>query len=215
MIISQSFKTKNPDGSFGNEVALSTISDLVFYEAEDNKTLTQKTSEIEADIAKERQDRIDADKGLKKKIEDDINEEAKRADNAIAALKNELQPLITTNTSNISKNANNISTNTSNISANTADITTLQNKYNSETKMSEVESSIATNTANITALENKYNSETKMNEVDLSISRLQASVASLNEIVGSITDPIEQTILEKLADIEARLVALEKAQQTI
>ena len=188
MIISQSFKTKNPDGSFGNEVALSTISDLVFYEAEDNKTLTQKTSEIEADIAKENQDRIDADKGLKKKIEDDINEEAKRADNAIAALKNELQPLITTNTSNISKNANNISTNTSNISANTADITTLQNKYNSETKM---------------------------NEVDLSISRLQASVASLNEIVGSTTDPIEQTILEKLADIEARLVALEKAQQTI
>lgn len=195
MIISQSFKTKNPDGSFGNEVALSTISDLVFYEAEDNKTLTQKTSEIEADIAKENQDRTNADKALgeridkeksaretadnllqtnlEKKINDDIAKEVKDRGTAINSLRDELKPLITSN-----------------------------------------EDNIAANTADINALELKYNSETKMSEIDSSISKLQASVTSLNEIVGSITDPVEQTILEKLADIEARLTALEEAQQT-
>lgn len=194
MIISQSFKTKNPDGSFGNEVALSTISDLVFYEAEDNKTLTQKTSEIEAAIAKENQDRTKADKALGERIDneksaretadnllqtnlkknnDDIAKEVTDRGTAINSLRDELKPLITSNKDNI-----------------------------------------AANTADINALELKYNSETKMSEIDSSISELQTSVTSLNEIVGSITDPVEQTILEKLADIEARLVALEEAQQT-
>ena len=82
MIISQSFKTKNPDGSFGNEVALSTISDLVFYEAEENKTLTQKTLEIEADIAKEIKDRTDADEALGTRI-DDEESARQQADNLL------------------------------------------------------------------------------------------------------------------------------------
>ena len=58
MIVSQSFKIKQQDGSFSDETMLSTTSDLVFYK--DGKTLTTKTSETDAAIAKEVTDRENA-----------------------------------------------------------------------------------------------------------------------------------------------------------
>lgn len=213
MIISQSFKTKNPDGSFGNEVALSTISDLVFYEAEDNKTLTQKTSEIEADIAKEIQDRTNADNALGERID---NEKSARetADNLLQTnLEKKINDDIAAEKSARESADSELS---KRITQEVTDRGTAINSLRDELKplITSNEDNIAANTADINALELKYNSETKMSEIDSSISELQASVTSLNEIVGSITDPVEQTILEKLANIEARLTALEEAQQT-
>lgn len=213
MIISQSFKTKNPDGSFGNEVALSTISDLVFYEAEENKTLTQKTLEIEADIAKEIKDRTDADEALGTRID---NEESARqqADNLLQTnLENKINNDIAAEKSaRESADSELLRRITQEATDRGTAVTSLRDEL--KPLITNNADNITANTADINVLELKYNSETKMSEVDSSISELQASVASLNEIVGNITDPIEQTILEKLADIEARLTALEKAQQT-
>lgn len=213
MIISQSFKTKNPDGSFGNEVALSTISDLVFYEAEENKTLTQKTLEIEADIAKEIKDRTDADEALGTRI-DDEEFARQQADNLLQTnLENKINNDIAAEKSARESADSELSRRiTQEVTDRGTAVTSLRDEL--KPLITNNADNITANTADINALELKYNSETKMSEVDSSISELQASVASLNEIVGNITDPIEQTILEKLADIEARLVALEEAQQT-
>lgn len=213
MIISQSFKTKNPDGSFGNEVALSTISDLVFYEAEENKTLTQKTLEIEADIAKEIKDRTDADEALGTRI-DDEESARQQADNLLQTnLENKINNDIAAEKSARESADSELSRRiTQEVTDRGTAVTSLRDEL--KPLITNNADNIAANTADINALELKYNSETKMSEVDSSISELQASVTSLNEIVGNITDPIEQTILEKLADIEARLVALEEAQQT-
>lgn len=214
MIISQSFKTKNPDGSFGNEVALSTISDLVFYEAEENKTLTQKTLEIEADIAKEIKDRTDADEALGTRI-DDEESARQQADNLLQTnLENKINNDIAAEKSaRESADSELLRRITQEATDRGTAVTSLRDEL--KPLITSNEDNIAANTADINALKLKYNSETKMSEIDSSISELQASVTSLNEIVGSITDPVEQTILEKLADIEARLTALEETQQTI
>lgn len=213
MIVSQSFKTKNPDGSFGNEVALSTISDLVFYEAEENKTLTQKTLEIEADIAKEIKDRTDADKALGTRI-DDEEFARQQADNLLqTSLENKINNDIAAEKSARESADSELSRRiTQEVTDRGTAVTSLRDEL--KPLITNNADNITANTADINALELKYNSETKMSEIDSSISELQASVTSLNEIVGSITDPVEQTILEKLADIEARLTALEEAQQT-
>lgn len=213
MIISQSFKTKNSDGSFGNEVALSTISDLVFYEAEGNKTLTQKTLEIEADIAKEIKDRTDADEALGTRI-DDEESARQQADNLLQTnLENKINNDIAAEKSARESADSELSRRiTQEVTDRGTAVTSLRDEL--KPLITNNADNITANTADINALELKYNSETKMSEVDSSISELQASVTSLNEIVGNITDPIEQTILEKLANIEARLVALEEAQQT-
>lgn len=56
--VTQSFKEKLPNGGWGEEVKLSTISDLIFYS--DGKNLTTKTSELSDKIDTEIQDRKDA-----------------------------------------------------------------------------------------------------------------------------------------------------------
>lgn len=59
--VTQSFKEKLPNGGWGEEVKLSTISDLIFYS--DGKNLTTKTSELSDKIDTEIQDRKDAVSG--------------------------------------------------------------------------------------------------------------------------------------------------------
>lgn len=77
--VTQSFKEKLPNGGWGEEVKLSTISDLIFYS--DGKNLTTKTSELSNKIDKEIQDR----------------------ENAVSGEKNARETAITTLTNNLSK----------------------------------------------------------------------------------------------------------------
>ena len=103
MFVSQSFKTKNADGSFGNEVKFSTISDLVFYG--DNKSLTLKTNEIiqsistvennlNGKISTEKSGRESADAAIRQEMSDQKTALQNEIDEDILTAKGELQGAI-------------------------------------------------------------------------------------------------------------------------
>lgn len=96
--VTQSFKEKLSDGSFGEEVKLSTISDLVFYS--DNKNLTQRTAEINQSISQE----IDDRKNAVSAEEDTRKSEITRVEGIITSTNEDLSSLtnrVSTNESNI------------------------------------------------------------------------------------------------------------------
>ena len=134
MIVSQSFRVKNADGTFGEETKLSTISDLIFYS--DNETLTKKTTDMKNSIAQEVTDRTkavsDLSAELKKEIDDDV--EAARV---------ALQTSITANTNAI--NAINDGTNGLLAQANTY----------TDSQVNPVNDLVQTNIANISSITNE------------------------------------------------------------
>lgn len=120
--VTQSFKEKLPDGSFGKEVKLSTISDLVFYS--DNKNLTQRTAEINQSIQDEENDRIEAintvTNNLNQEIQDRkdaVSAEATRIEGIITSTKEELQGNINETNKNLDSLDDRVSTNEVNINS--------------------------------------------------------------------------------------------------
>ena len=185
MIVSQSFRVKNADGTFGEETKLSTISDLIFYS--DNETLTKKTTDIKNSIAQEVTDRINAvsdlSAELKKEIDDDV--EAARV---------VLQTSITANTNAI--NAINDGTNglLAQAKGYSDSILTQANIY-TDNQVSPVNALVQTNIANISSITDE--------------------MTKIVTLIGTPVEGEEPllSILERLTAIEERLTILEGGTQ--
>lgn len=201
MIISQSFKVKQPDGSFGDETMLSTTSDLVFYK--DGKTLTTKTSETDAAIVKEVTDRENAIDSLRTELNGNIDSAKTELNNTIASTKTELQTSITANTNAI----NTINDSTNGILAQSkayidtqteAAVASAESYTDSKVAglSTELNDSISANTASITALQGD-------------LGAVQNEVANLVGLIGESDVEPELTILERLVSIEERLTSIE------
>lgn len=95
--VTQSFKEKLPNGSWGEEVKLSTISDLIFYS--DGKNLTIKTSELSDKIDDEIKDREDAVTTLTT----NLNTEVQDRKDAVDGEKNAREAAIKDLTDNLNK----------------------------------------------------------------------------------------------------------------
>ena len=127
--VTQSFKEKLSDGSFGEEVKLSTISDLVFYS--DNKNLTQRTAEINQSIQDEENDRIEAINTVTNNLNQEIQDrkdavsaeeatrksEITRVEGIITSTKEELQGNIDETNKDLDSLADRVSTNELNINS--------------------------------------------------------------------------------------------------
>lgn len=200
MIISQSFKVKQPDGSFGDETMLSTTSDLVFF---GDKTLTKKAEEIDAAIAKEVTDRKNAIDSLRTELNGNIDSAKTELNNTIASTKTELQTSITANTNAI----NTINDSTNGVLAQSKAYTDTQTEAAvasaesyTDSKVAglstELNDSISANTASITALQGD-------------LEAVQNEVANLVGLIGESDVEPELTILERLVSIEERLTSIE------
>ena len=200
MIVSQSFKIKQQDGSFSDETMLSTISDLVFF---GDKTLTKKAEEIDAAIAKEVTDRENAIDSLRTELNGNIDSAKTELNNTIASTKTELQTSITANTNAI----NTINDSTNGILAQSKAYTDTQTEAAvasaesyTDSKVAglstELNDSISANTASITALQGD-------------LGAVQNEVANLVGLIGESDVEPELTILERLVSIEERLTSIE------
>lgn len=200
MIISQSFKVKQPDGSFGDETMLSTTSDLVFF---GDKTLTKKAEEIDAAIAKEVTDRKNAIDSLRTELNGNIDSAKTELNNTIASTKTELQTSITANTNAI----NTINDSTNGILA--------QSKAYTDTQTEAAVASAESYTdSKVTGLSTKLNDSISANTASITalqgdLGAVQNEVANLVGLIGESDVEPELTILERLVSIEERLTSIE------
>ena len=195
MIVSQSFKTKNPDGTFGNEVALSTFSDLIFMsdkEGNGNKNvqnLTVRTQEIERQLAQEIQDRIK-----------DVSDEESRAMAAEAAEKARAEAA----EADLLKKINQEITDREGAIKDLND--SLTAKINAE--VTTLNGALQTERSDRAAAISAHDTRIGTNEAD--IEALQGEITTLNSLIGTPETTLEKTILQILADFETRLIAIEE-----
>lgn len=196
MIVSQSFKIKNADGSFGNEVKFSTVSDLVFYK--DNVNLTTKTTEIINSIStlngnlsteisdrqKEntsiRQELATAKSDLQKEIDSDVaavkSVLQKEIDSDVAAAKSVLQEEIATANASINNLNTLIIGNTNSINTINDNVNTFGSQLKKVEDLIGVEGNPAENTllALISTLQTNYNNLLKkVEELEEKITELE------------------------------------------
>lgn len=225
MIISQSFKVKQPDVdgkvSFSEDTYFSTTDNLVFYKEENNKSLRDKTKDIEQSIADEGAYRETAISNLRIELQTKIN-------NDVSAAKEKLDTKIDTNTTYITANTtaiNNINTAIDKINNLESGILFQAKGYADEKKLeavneakkytddevAEITDKIKNNTTRLDTVENDLQSASEdIGILDDTVANLSAGLDALKSIVGELEPETElvATVLQRLDSIEAELTVI-------
>lgn len=216
--VTQSFKEKLPNGSWGEEVKLSTISDLIFYS--DGKNLTTKTSELSDKIDTEIQDREKAVTTLTTNLNKEIQDRKDAVDGEKNAREAAIKDLTTNLNTEIQDRKDAVS---GEATTRASEITRI------EGLISSTEKDIEANVKSITEI----NETTIPNAVSVAndyadglVDPITKDIDNIKEIIGNMEDikgddpegedyPLTisekfKKISEQLSSIEDRLTALER-----